>query len=82
MLVQIYRYYIYMYHLDIYKNIYISIIMERYIYVMIHETDFRKNISIIQTIGTKYLPLVQIQFFKCIIFWFPYVGSILLGSTM
>ena len=81
MLVQIYRYYIYMY-LDIYKNIYISIIMERYIYVMIHETDFRKNISIIQTIGTKYLPLVQIQFFKCIIFWFPYVGSILLGSTM
>ena len=81
MLVQIYRYYIYMY-LDIYKNIYISIIMERYIYVMIHETDFRKNISIIQTIGTKYLPLVQIQFFKCVIFWFPYVGSILLGSTM
>ena len=81
MLVQIYRYYIYMY-LDIYKNIYLSIIMERYIYVMIHETDFRKNISIIQTIGTKYLPLVQIQFFKCIIFWFPYVGSILLGSTM
>ena len=69
-------------YLDIYKNIYISIIMERYIYVMIHETDFRKNISIIQTIGTKYLPLVQIQFFKCIIFWFPYVGSILLGSTM
>ena len=82
MLVQIYRYYIYMYHLDIYKNIYISIVMERYIYVMIHETDFRKNISIIQTIGTKYLPLVQIQFFKCVFFWFPYVGSILLGSTM
>ena len=81
MLVQIYRYYIYMY-LDIYKNIYIPIIMERYIYVMIHETDFRKNISIIQTIGTKYLPLVQIQFFKCVFFWFPYVGSILLGSTM
>ena len=72
---------IYMY-LDIYKNIYIYIIMEGYIYVMIHETDFTKNISIIQTIGTKYLPLVQIQFFKCIIFWFPYVGSILLGSTM
>ena len=66
MLAQIYRYYIYMY-LDIYKNIYISIIMERYIYVMIHETDFRKNISIIQTIGTKYLPLVQIQFFKCVL---------------
>ena len=53
-----------------------------YIYVMIHETDFRKNISILQTIGTKYLPLVQIQFLKCVIFWFPYVGSILLGSTM
>ena len=69
-------------YLDIYKNIYISIIMERYIYVMIHETDFRKNISIIQTIGTKYLPLVQIQFFKCVIFWFAYVGSILLGFTM
>ena len=69
-------------YLDIYKNIYIYIIMEGYIYVMIHETDFTKNISIIQTIGTKYLPLVQIQFFKCIIFWFPYVGSILLGSTM
>ena len=30
-------------YLDIYKNIYISTIMEGYIYVMIHETDFRKN---------------------------------------
>ena len=50
--------------------------------MMMHETVFEENISIIQTIGTSYIPLVQIQFFKCVIFWFPYVGSILLGSTM
>ena len=42
----------------------------------------KKKIDIIQTIGTKYLPLLQIQFVKCVIFCFPYVGSILLGSTI
>ena len=39
--------------------------------IVIHETDFKKYISIIQTIGTKYLPLVQMQLFKCVIFCFP-----------
>ena len=35
-----------------------------------------------QAVGTKYLPLVQIQSIKGFNFWLLKVGSILFGSTM
>ena len=35
-----------------------------------------------ETAGTKHLALVQIQLVKCVSFWFPYVESILFGSTI